>query len=107
MKLIILVILYFIFVHPFIFRKYRNPYKLYMIFGKKGSGKSSYLCKLALQYRKKGYNVYTNMLDCAIDNVRIIDADDLGEFVPEQKSVVLLKEITNGRTKIFIISVII
>ena len=93
MKLIILVVLYFILIHPFIFRKYRNPYKLYMIFGKKGSGKSSYLCKLALYYKKRGYNVYTNMLDCSINNVRIIDADDLGEFVPEEKSVILLDEV--------------
>ena len=28
-------------------RKYLNPYKLYLVFGKKGSGKSTYLVKLA------------------------------------------------------------
>ena len=28
--------------------KYRNPYKLYMVFGKKGSGKTTLMTKLAL-----------------------------------------------------------
>lgn len=42
-------------------KKYLNPYKLTMIFGKKGSGKSTYLTKLAYQYSKKGYTVYSNM----------------------------------------------
>lgn len=64
-----------------------------MVFGKKGSGKSSYLCKLAKQYKRKGYNVYTNMLDCTIDFARLIDAEDLGDFVPEEKSVILLDEV--------------
>ena len=36
---------------------YRNPYKLYMCFGKKGSGKTTLMTKLCLQYRKKGWNV--------------------------------------------------
>lgn len=40
-------------------RKYRNPYKLIMIFGKKGSGKSTTLTKLALKYLDKGWNVYS------------------------------------------------
>ena len=34
--------------------KYRNPYKLYMVFGKKGSGKTTYMTKLAITYQKKG-----------------------------------------------------
>lgn len=75
------------------YKKYNNPYKLYMIFGKKGSGKSTLLCKLALKYQKKGYIVYTNMEDICIPDVRIIDAEKLGEFVPEPKSCVLLDEV--------------
>ena len=75
------------------YRNYNNPYKLYMIFGKKGSGKSTLLCKLALKYQKKGYVVYTNMDDICIPDVRIIDADKLGEFVPEPKSCILLDEV--------------
>ena len=42
-------------------RKYLNPYKLYLVFGKKGSGKSTYLVKLARKHLKKGWIVYTNM----------------------------------------------
>lgn len=75
------------------YRKYNNPYKLYMIFGKKGSGKTTYLCKIALRYKKKGYTVYTNVQDMCIDGVRIIDPETLGEFVPEPMSCVLLDEV--------------
>ena len=42
--------------------KYVNPYKLIMIFGKKGSGKSTTLTKLALQHIKKGWTVYSTEL---------------------------------------------
>ena len=40
--------------------KYRNPYKLYMVFGRKGSGKTTLMNKLAQQYLKKGWSVYSN-----------------------------------------------
>lgn len=40
-------------------RKYKNPYKLIMVFGKKGCGKSTTLCKLAIKYKKKGWIVYS------------------------------------------------
>ena len=42
--------------------KYRNPYKLYMVFGKKGSGKTTLMTKLALQYQKKGWRVYLSLI---------------------------------------------
>ncbi len=81
------------FLISFRYRFFRNPYKLYMIFGKKGSGKSSYLAKLALSYLKHKWIVYTNMDDLSIDGVRHIDASDLGDFVPVPHSVVLLDEV--------------
>lgn len=40
-------------------KKYTNPYRLYMVFGKKGSGKTTYLVRTAIRYLKKGYTVYT------------------------------------------------
>lgn len=89
----ILFILIFVFVFRFLTRKYRNPYKLYLIFGKKGSGKSSYLVKLAKRYQKKNYIVYTNMEDITLPNVRIICPEDIGEFVPESNSLLLLDEV--------------
>lgn len=73
-------------------RKYNNPYKLYMVFGKKGSGKSSYLCKMAIKYQKKGYTIYTNMKDIMLNGVRIIDAENIGKFVPPPKSCILIDE---------------
>lgn len=75
------------------YKKYKNPYKLYMIFGKKGSGKSTLLVKYAITYQKKGYTIYTNMDDLDISGVRYIDPKDLGKFVPEENSVVLLDEV--------------
>lgn len=93
MKIIILLIPLCICILSFKYRKLKNPYKLYMIFGKKGSGKSSYLCKLALYYKKMGYSVYTNMLDCTIPGIRLIDPSKLGDYVPEPRSCVLLDEV--------------
>lgn len=40
-------------------RKYLNPYKLYFFMGKKGSGKSTVLTKIALQELKKGKAVFS------------------------------------------------
>lgn len=88
--------LFFVFVPSvvsMIFRKYRNPWRLYMIFGKKGSGKSSFLIKLAYKYLKKGYKVYTNMEDCVIPGVRIINIQHVGDYVPETNSLLLLDEV--------------
>ena len=64
-----------------------------MIFGKKGSGKSSLLVKKAIEYHKKGYIVYTNMSDICLPYVRIINPSKLGEFVPVADSVLLLDEV--------------
>lgn len=90
---VVVFILIFVFVYRFLTRKYRNPYKLYLIFGKKGSGKSSYLVKLAKRYQKKKYIVYSNMEDITLPNVRIICPEDIGEFVPESNSLLLLDEV--------------
>ena len=88
--LIILTI--FIIVYYFRYKKFINPYRLIMIFGKKGSGKSSYLAKLAKENIKKGKIVYTNMDDLMIPQVRKFNIDDLGDFVPEKDSVILIDE---------------
>ena len=75
--------------------KYENPYKLYFVFGKKGSGKSSFLAKLALQYSKKGWIVYSNVKDLRISGVRYVDdISALGDVVPEENSIMLLDEVS-------------
>lgn len=81
------------FVLKIVYKRFNNPYKLYMVFGKKGSGKSSFLAKKAKYYLKKGWTVYTNMDDLSLEGVRHIDASDLGPFVPVPHSVVLLDEV--------------
>lgn len=73
-------------------RKYLNPYRLFFVFGKKGSGKSTYMVKRMLYYIRKGWNVYTDMLDVCIPGVRLINGDDLGDFIPEPNSVLFLDE---------------
>lgn len=67
-----------------------NPYKLNMVFGKKGSGKSTYMTKLAVRYYKKGWKVFSNT---QIAYATQIDIRTLGEFVPPNKSVLLVDEV--------------
>lgn len=74
-------------------RKYLNPYKLYLVFGKKGSGKSTYLVKLAQQHLKRGWIVYTNMDELFMPGVRHFNIQHLGDFVPEARSLLLLDEV--------------
>lgn len=74
-------------------RRYINPYKLYLVFGKKGSGKTTYLVKLARSYLKKKWNVYTNIDELFIPGVRHFNIQHLGDFVPEKNSLLLLDEV--------------
>lgn len=74
-------------------KKYVNPYQLYLIFGKKRSGKSTYLTKLAYKYLKRGWNVYTNMEDLMVPGVRFFNIQHLGDFVPEAHSLLLIDEV--------------
>ena len=89
----VILFLLFIFIYEKMVSKYKNPYKLVMVFGKKGSGKSSFLVRQAIKYQRKGYEIYTNMQDCCLDGVRIINPDDIGTFVPVANSVLLLDEV--------------
>ena len=73
-------------------RKYLNPYKLYFIFGKKGAGKTTFETKLAYQYLKKGWNVYTDLPELFVPGVRYFPYEQLGDFVPEENSLLILGE---------------
>ena len=57
--------------------KYVNPYKLIMIFGKKGSGKSTTLAKAAVKHIKKGWTVYSTE---RIPGTYYIDYSDIGQI---------------------------
>lgn len=73
-------------------RKYANPYKLIMVFGKKGSGKSTLIAKLALKHIKKGKIVYST-IDLKIPGVRVFDVQNIGQFVFPEDSVVFIDEV--------------
>lgn len=73
--------------------KYRNPYQLHYVFGKKGAGKSLFLVSKMLKYKRRGWNVYTDMADVNIPGVRIIKAANLAVFRPEPHSALFLDEV--------------
>lgn len=73
-------------------RKYNNPHTLVFIFGKKGSGKSTYMVSLMLQHLKRGWTVYTNMSDVCIPGVRIMNTESLKSCVPDPHSVLFIDE---------------
>lgn len=73
-------------------RKFSNPYKLIMVFGKKGSGKSTLIAKLAKKYLKSGKTVYSN-LELNIPGVRFFEVEEIGRFVFPEDSVVFIDEV--------------
>lgn len=71
-------------------RKYLNPFKLTMVFGKKGSGKSTLMVRLAYKYLGMGWNVFcTERLDGCIH----IDYRDIGYKNIPPYSVLLVDEV--------------
>lgn len=73
-------------------RKYKNNFKLFFIFGKKGAGKSCLMIKKLLEYKKRGWICYTDM-PVLIPGVRIINADDLKSTWPDENSALFLDEV--------------
>lgn len=85
-------ICFFILITPIIFlaRKYRNPYKLIMVFGKKGSGKTTFLTKTAQQYIKKGRPVYSTVY---VPGTHLFDVQEIGKMSFPEESVILIDEV--------------
>lgn len=71
-------------------KKMNNPYKLYMVFGKKGVGKTTYMSILAHRYHKKGYQIFSNV---DIPYAEVININTLGHVVPPPDSVLLIDEV--------------
>ena len=88
-------ILFFVLIFLFnaLTRKYLNPYKLYFLFGAKGSGKTLTETKLIFKYLKRGWNVYSDLPELQIPGVRLFATSDLGDFVPEANSLLILGEV--------------
>lgn len=71
-------------------KKYLNPYKLTMVFGKKGSGKSTLMVRLAYEYLSKGWTVFcTERLDGCIH----INYKDIGYKQIPPNSLLLVDEV--------------
>lgn len=71
-------------------RRYRNPYKLVMVFGKKGSGKTTFLTKKAVQCMRAGLEVYSTVY---VPGVHLIDVQQIGKFTPPPGSVLFIDEV--------------
>lgn len=69
---ILMMICYLVVTNPYV-----NPYKLIMIFGKKGSGKSTILTKLARKYIKAGWTVYSTE---HLAHVHYITPEMIGQY---------------------------
>lgn len=83
------VILFGVIFHLFT-KKYLNPYKMIMIFGKKGCGKTTYLTKIAFQHIKKGWTVYATE---PIPGTYLIDPKQIGFYEFPENSVILVDEV--------------
>ena len=81
-----------LFILAFLFytSRYRNPYKLIMVFGKKGSGKSTFMTKTAIQQLRKGRVVYSTV---DIPGTRLFDVDQIGRCNFPEQSIVLIDEV--------------
>lgn len=70
--------------------KYVNPYRLTFVFGKKGSGKNTYLTKIAYQHLEMGWRVYSNV---EMPGCYLLKPEDIGKYMIPPESVVLLDEV--------------
>lgn len=86
--LIFLILLFLLFVKYC--QSFNNPYKLVMIFGKKGSGKSTFLTKQAIKFNLKGWHVFSNS---EIFNTYKLDTNWIGKFDFPSKSLLLIDEV--------------
>lgn len=86
---IVVLVLFFILFLNIATLKYKNPYRLTMIFGKKGSGKSTTLTRLALEARKAGKDVYANI---PLPGAHLIKESDIGFFDIPPESVLIVDE---------------
>lgn len=71
-------------------RKFVNPYKLIMVFGKKGCGKSTTMTKLCLRHLKAGWTVYSTE---PLPGAYLVPADKIGYVQFKPDSVLLVDEV--------------
>lgn len=82
-------ILFLLAVTMFYAVKYRNPYKLIFIFGKKGTGKTTTLTMLSCKYHKYGWNIYSTE---KVPYARVFNPKHFGTYRFPQHSIILVDE---------------
>lgn len=90
MLVFIIILIFLMIVFLLLTNKYLNPYKLIMIFGKKGSGKTTTLTKIALKELKRKRKVYSTV---EIPSTYLFNTDDIGTMTFEPNSTVLIDEV--------------
>lgn len=75
-------------------RQYGNPYKLIMIFGKKGCGKTTFITKYAWKYCEAGHPVYVDApVSFEHENLHLFDSKLIGQKVFPPESIVFIDEV--------------
>lgn len=69
---------------------YRNPYRLIMVFGKKGSGKTTMIVKLTQKYLKRGIKVYSTV---PVPGAYLFDVKQIGFAMFDPGSVIFIDEV--------------
>lgn len=69
---------------------YRNPYRLIMVFGKKGSGKTTLIAKLSQKYLKKGIKVYSTV---PVPGTYLFDVKEIGFSAFPEGCVIFIDEV--------------
>ena len=87
---IIIAFIILLFIFHYLTKEYLNPYKLIMVFGKKGAGKTTYLTKTAIKAIKKGKKVYSTI---EIPGTVLFNPTDIGYYDFDPESIVLIDEV--------------
>lgn len=89
-RIFIYLCIFFIIFH-LLTRKFINPYTLIMVFGKKGSGKSTYLSSVAQSHLRRGWQVFSTV---AIQGTVLFNPSEFGYRKFPEKSVILIDEVS-------------
>lgn len=90
MVFFVLIILFFILFIGYHLIRYRNPYKLIMVIGKKGSGKTTLMVKLSLKYNKRKRPVFCNAPD--IPGTYYFEPEMLGSVGFPENAIIMVDE---------------
>lgn len=70
--------------------KFKNPYKLIMVFGKKGAGKTTYIAKESTKFIKKGRPVFSTVY---VPGTHLFNVDQIGKKTFPKDAVIFIDEV--------------